>query len=75
MRKRFWNTIPTNGLADCPEEDIRGIREFEGDAQLNAAMDDFLLEKDDDVFMSGKNKDSKNPGGSGFSTLVVGKNV
>ena len=60
-RRASCEKFDSDELADWPEEDIRGTREFEGDAQLDAAMDDFLLEKDGDVFMLGKNKDAKNP--------------
>jgi protein LTV1 len=53
---------------DCPNEDIHGTRDLEGDAHLEAALDDFLLEKEDDVLIYGNRE--KRKGGSGYSALV-----
>jgi len=59
-------------VGDCPEEEIIGTRPLEGDAQLEAALDDFLQEKDDEVFMRGSRHylDGIKHGGSGFSALI-----
>ena len=60
-------------LADIPEEEIQGPRPLEGDAFVEAALDDFLLEKEDEIFIQGTRQymDGKNrKGGSGFAVLV-----
>lgn len=60
------------------EDDVYGTRPLEGDAQVEAALDDFLQEKKDEIFMQGDcrypNGKKKN-GGSGFSALVGTKMV
>lgn len=73
--EKFEETLleyDSDELGDCPEEEIVGSRPLEGDAQLDAAMDDFLLEKEDDVFIHGSRNylDGIKHGGSGFSALV-----
>jgi protein LTV1 len=59
---------------DC--EDIRGDRPLEGDAQVDAALDEFLEEKKDEIFMEGTRHlpEYRQTGGSGFAALV-GKNL
>jgi protein LTV1 len=57
-------------MGDCPEYEIHGTRELEGDAQVEAALDDFLLDKEDEIFMQGNRYREKKVGGSGFSALV-----
>jgi hypothetical protein len=59
---------------DC--EDIRGDRLLEGDAQLDAALEEFLEEKKDEIFMEGTRHlpEYRRAGGSGFAALV-GKNL
>ena len=55
---------------DC--EDIRGDRPLEGDAQLDAALEEFLEEKKDQIFMEGTRHlpEYRRTGGSGFAALV-----
>jgi len=54
------------------EEEIYGDRPLEGDAQMEAALDDFLEERDGGFFMQGKAPEDTlaAKGGSGFSALV-----
>jgi len=66
-------------VGECPEEEIRGPRQMEGDKELEAALDDFLFEKEDEIFMQGTRhyygeEEKKRTGGSGFATLE-GKSV
>jgi protein LTV1 len=65
-------------VGDCPEEEIEPphARPLEGDVQLEAALDDFLQEREDDVFIQGNRRylDLTKTGGSSFSALV-GKNM
>lgn len=64
----------SDDVGDLDEEceDIVGSRPLEGDAQLEAALNEFLTEKEDDVLIEGTKKDDnkKRTGGSGFSALV-----
>lgn len=64
-------------IGDCYEEEIVGPRPLEGDAQVEAALNDFLQEKEDDVFMQGGRHymADNTTGGSGFSALVGTKMV
>mmetsp|Transcript_27138 Transcript_27138/g.44818 ORF Transcript_27138/g.44818 Transcript_27138/m.44818 type:complete len:552 (-) Transcript_27138:66-1721(-) len=59
------------------DDEVVGDRPLEGDAQIEAALDDFLQEKEDDIFMQGARHymDGKKNGGSGFSALVGTKMV
>lgn len=60
-------------MADLQEEEIHGDLPLEGDKQVEAALDDFLQEKDDDVLIQGKTHEQMaaiKKGGSGFSALV-----
>eukprot|EP00986_Skeletonema_menzelii_P001133 scaffold305_cov110-Skeletonema_menzelii.AAC.3 len=64
----------SDDVGDLDEEceEIVGSRPLEGDAQLEAALNEFLTEKEDDVLIEGTRKDEnkKRTGGSGFSALV-----
>lgn len=68
-------------LGDLPQEDIHGSRALEGDAIIEAALDDFLQEKEDDIFIRGTrhredgDEYTTKRGGSGFSVLVGTKMV
>lgn len=59
---------------DC--EDIGGDRPLEGDVQVDAALEEFLEEKKDEIFMGGTRHlpEYRRTGGSGFAALV-GKNL
>jgi protein LTV1 len=73
---RFEQTLleyDSDEMGDCPEEDIHGRLALEGNAQVEAALDDFLCEKEDDVFMYGTRH--LNTGGSGFSALIGNRMV
>jgi protein LTV1 len=61
----------------CDDDDVYGTRSLEGDAIVEAALDDFIKEKKDDIFMQGIRHymEGKNHGGSGFSALVGTKMV
>ncbi|GAX19944.1 protein LTV1 [Fistulifera solaris] len=68
----------SDDLGDCPDEEIGGTRPLEGDAQFEATLDEFLNEKEDQVFMIGKREylgGIKERGGSGFSALLGGRMV
>jgi protein LTV1 len=59
------------GDLDDECEDIVGDRPLEGDAHLDAALDEFLTEKEDDILIEGtKRFKEKRTGGSGYSALV-----
>lgn len=59
------------GDLDDECEDIVGDRPLEGDAQLDAALNEFLTEKEDDILIEGtKHHKEKRTGGSGYSALV-----
>jgi len=53
-------------------EEIRGDRPLEGDALLETAMDEFLEEKKDEIFMEGTRHlaEKRRTGGSSFAALV-----
>jgi protein LTV1 len=55
---------------DC--EDIGGDRPLEGDVQVDAALEEFLEEKKDEIFMEGTRhlSEYRRTGGSGFAALV-----
>jgi protein LTV1 len=59
------------------DEGAMGDLPLEGDALVEAALDDYLLEKNDDVFMQGPRHymEGENAGGSGFSALVGTKMI
>jgi protein LTV1 len=60
---------------ECDEE-AHGLRPLEGDAQIEAALDDFLQERKDEIFFQGTNSVQKHRvGGSGYSALVGNKMV
>lgn len=82
LREKFEQTLAeydSDDVGDLDDEceDIRGDREFEGDAQLEAAFDDFLQEKKDEIFIEGTRHlpENKRVGGSGYAALVNGKMV
>ena len=54
------------------DEDAVGLHPLEGNKQIEAALDDFLMEKKDEIFMkeSRHYMDGNVGGGSGFSVLV-----
>jgi len=54
------------------DDDVIGDLPIEGDTQVESALDEFLLERKDDIFMKGHRHymDGENNGGSGFSALV-----
>jgi protein LTV1 len=62
---------------DMDEEEIMGDRPLEGDTQVEAALDEYLQEKDDGLFMQGARHymEGMNAGGSGFSALVGTKMI
>jgi len=64
----------SDDVGDLDEEceEIVGSRPLEGDAQLEAALNEFLTEKEDDILIEGTRNDDrkKRTGGSGFSALV-----
>jgi protein LTV1 len=55
-------------IGDDPYEEIGGDRPLKGDRELEAALDDFLVEKQDDILIHGSRPRNKG-GGSGFSVL------
>jgi protein LTV1 len=59
------------------DEGVFGDRPLEGDEQIEAALDDFLQEKEDGIFMQGIRHymEGKKNGGSGFAALVGTKMV
>lgn len=59
------------------DEGAMGNRSLEGDTLVEAALDEYLLEKKDDVFMQGTRHymEGENKGGSGFSALVGTKMI
>ncbi|KAL3941049.1 MAG: hypothetical protein SGBAC_004531 [Bacillariaceae sp.] len=59
------------------DEGAMGDRPLEGDAQVEAALEDYLLEKNDEIFMQGARHymEGENRGGSGFSALVGTKMI
>jgi protein LTV1 len=60
------------GDLDDECEEIVGSRPLEGDAQLEAALDEFLTEKEDEILIEGTKhlNQKKRTGGSGYSALV-----
>ena len=83
LREKFEQTLAeydSDDVGDLDDEceDIRGDREFDGgDAQLEAAFDDFLRERKDEIFIEGTRHlpEYKREGGSGYAALVNGKMV
>lgn len=73
--ERFEETLAdydSDEIGDCPEEEIVGPRQIEGDYLVEAALEEFLTERKDEVFIQGSRhylRDVKH-GGSGFSALV-----
>eukprot|EP00956_Cyclotella_meneghiniana_P019217 scaffold32752_cov42-Cyclotella_meneghiniana.AAC.3 len=63
----------SDDVGDLDEEceEIVGDRPLEGDAQLDAALNEFLTEKEDDILIEGtKHHKEKRTGGSSYSVLV-----
>ncbi|KAL9182254.1 hypothetical protein ACHAXT_012906 [Thalassiosira profunda] len=65
----------SDDVGDLDEEceEIVGDRPLEGDAQLEAALNEFLTEKEDEVLFEGTHKKegrTKRAGGSGYAALV-----
>ncbi|KAG7350582.1 low temperature viability protein [Nitzschia inconspicua] len=67
----------SDDLGEGNDDDVHGNLALEGDTQVEAALDDFLQEKEDDIFIQGTRhyKDEQRKGGSGFSVLVGTKMV
>lgn len=63
------------GNLDEECDDIVGDRPLEGDDQLEAALDEFLTEKDDEILIEGTRGKHVRAGGSGYSALVGKKMV
>jgi protein LTV1 len=59
------------------DEGAMGAKPLEGDVQVEAALDEYLLQKSDDIFMQGSRHymDGNNKGGNGFSALVGTKMI
>lgn len=57
------------------DDDVVGPRPLEGDAQVEAALDDYLQEREDEIFIVGAGNNNIEQGGSGFSALVGTKMV
>lgn len=59
------------------DEGAMGDLPLEGDARVEAALDDYLMEKNDEVFMQGARHymEGENSGGNGFSALVGTKMI
>ena len=76
--QKFEETLleyDSDDMGDLDEEceEIVGDRPLEGDVQLEAALDEFLTEKQDDILIEGttnKHDKVKRTGGSGYSALV-----
>ena len=82
LREKFEQTLAeydSDEVGDLDEEceDIRGQAELEDNPQLEAAFDDFLKEKKDEIFIEGTKHlpENKRVGGSGYAALVDGKMV
>mmetsp|Transcript_11348 Transcript_11348/g.22713 ORF Transcript_11348/g.22713 Transcript_11348/m.22713 type:complete len:654 (+) Transcript_11348:54-2015(+) len=74
-QKKFEETLleyDSDSIGDLDDEceDIVGSRPLEGDAQLEAALDEFLTEKRDEILVEGTRHLTKRCGGSGYSALV-----
>mmetsp|Transcript_11520 Transcript_11520/g.23706 ORF Transcript_11520/g.23706 Transcript_11520/m.23706 type:complete len:654 (+) Transcript_11520:37-1998(+) len=74
-QKKFEETLleyDSDSIGDLDDEceDIVGSRPLEGDAQLEAALDEFLMEKRDEILVEGTRHLTKRCGGSGYSALV-----
>lgn len=72
--EKFEETLleyDSDEVGDCPDDEIAGPVPLE-DEGLNAALDDFLLEKSDDVFIHGTAAHDaiKKTGGSSFTVLI-----
>lgn len=75
--EKFEQTLleyDSDEIGDLDEEceDIRGNRPLEGDKMLESAMDEFLEEKKDEMFMQGTRhlQEKRRTGGSSFAALV-----
>jgi protein LTV1 len=68
----------SDDLGEGNDDGIYGDMPLEGDAQVEGALDDFLQEKEDDIFIKGTRHNVnalKKCGGSGFSALVGTKMI
>ncbi|KAL7567836.1 hypothetical protein ACA910_000580 [Epithemia clementina (nom. ined.)] len=75
LREKFEQTLleyDSDEIGDNADEEIQGPLPLEGDERVEAALDDYLQEKEDQIFMQGRPLDRNNNhgGGSGFSALV-----
>jgi protein LTV1 len=74
--EKFEQTLleyDSDEIGDNPYEEIGGDRPLQGDLQLEAALDDFLAEKEDDILIHGNPEtmaERRRGGGSGYSVLV-----
>ena len=74
--EKFEQTLleyDSDEIGDNPEEEIEGPLPLEGDQQVETALDDYLQEKEDEIFMQGRQRGGMmrlDNGGSGFSALV-----
>lgn len=74
--EKFEQTLleyDSDEIGDNPYEEIGGDRPLEGDVQLEAALDDFLAEREDDILIHGNPEvmaERRRGGGSGYSVLV-----
>ena len=75
--QKFEETLleyDSDEMGDLDDEcdEIVGSRPLEGDAQLEAALNEFLTEKEDDVLVEGTRhlEEYRRCGGSGYSALV-----
>ena len=69
--EKFAETLleyDSDEIGDDPYEEIGGDRPLEGDSVLEAALDDFLEEKQDEILIHGNRRGRK--GGSGYAVLV-----
>jgi protein LTV1 len=67
----------SDDLGEGNDDGVYGDLSLEGDAQVEGALDDFLLEKEDEIFIIGTRHylNSVKCGGSGFSALVGTKMI
>lgn len=77
LREKFEQTLleyDSDEIGDNPDEEIVGRLPLEGDDQVESALNDYLQEKNDEIFMQGRPRRAQQQGGghggSGFSALV-----
>lgn len=71
--EKFEETLleyDSDDIGDNQEEEIHGSIPIEGDSHLEAALDDFLHENEDDVLIQANFDRKKKTGGSSFAALV-----